>query len=315
MAVETTRRETDDQPEPQPQPAAAEARIERAVGRLYAFLERHRLTRTPWAVIQTFSKAEGALLSGSMAYYTFLSLFPLLMLSGFIAATISRFNVDAREALATGVEQVIPVAKGLQIVDQLVNARVALGIVGLLTLAYSASGFVGALTACLNRMWDAPKGRNPVGQKLMNLGIVAALGVVLIGWVSVTLWASDQAREALEGRSNDLVGVIQWVASPLSLFFLLLVLYRFLPACAVSWRSQLPGAAVGAVAIEVLKWGFAFWARHSAGVGAVPRSVLSIVLILVWLGLLSQAILYGAAVNVVLQDRRRRRAGHEPTAS
>ena len=37
--------------------------------RLYRFLADNRWTRFPWAVVQTFSKAEGAL-SGSMAYYT-----------------------------------------------------------------------------------------------------------------------------------------------------------------------------------------------------------------------------------------------------
>ena len=50
----------------------AEAHIQRAVGGLYQWLAGNRWTRFPWAVVQTFSKAEGALLSGSMAYYTFL---------------------------------------------------------------------------------------------------------------------------------------------------------------------------------------------------------------------------------------------------
>jgi uncharacterized BrkB/YihY/UPF0761 family membrane protein len=55
----------------------------------------------------------------------------------------------------------------------------------------------------------------------------------------------------------------------------------------------------------VLKRGFDFWARQSAGVGALPRSLVSVVLLLVWLGFFGQLILYGAALNVVL-DRRHR---------
>ena len=50
---------------------------------------------------------------------------------------------------------------------------------------------------------------------------------------------------------------------------------------------------------------FAFWAQHSAGVAVLPRSVLSVVLLLVWLGFLAQLILYGAALNVVAERRRR----------
>ena len=65
-----------------------EVHIEQAIGRLYRFLSANRWTRFPWAVVQTFSKAEGALLSGSMAYYTFLSLLPLLMVAAFVIVLV-----------------------------------------------------------------------------------------------------------------------------------------------------------------------------------------------------------------------------------
>ena len=55
----------------------------------------------------------------------------------------------------------------------------------------------------------------------------------------------------------------------------------------------------------MLKRGFDYWASHSAGIGALPRSLVSVTLLLVWLGFFGQLILYGAALNVVL-DRRRR---------
>src|ERR687897_74283 len=69
------------------EPRRPEVHIEQAIGRLYRFLAGNRYTRFPWAVVQTFSKAEGSLLSGSMAYYTFLSLLPLLMVAAFVLAT------------------------------------------------------------------------------------------------------------------------------------------------------------------------------------------------------------------------------------
>ena len=42
----------------------------------------------------------------------------------------------------------------------------------------------------------------------------------------------------------------------------------------------------------------------AAGISALPRSLVSVTLLLVWLGFFGQLILYGAALNVVL-DRRR----------
>jgi uncharacterized BrkB/YihY/UPF0761 family membrane protein len=64
------------------EPRGPEARIKQAVAWLYRVLARNRYTRLPWAVVQTFSRAQGALLAGSMAYYTFLSLLPLLVVAG-----------------------------------------------------------------------------------------------------------------------------------------------------------------------------------------------------------------------------------------
>ena len=40
------------------EPRSPEIHIEQAIGRLYRFLAGNRWTRFPWAVVQTFSRAE-----------------------------------------------------------------------------------------------------------------------------------------------------------------------------------------------------------------------------------------------------------------
>jgi membrane protein len=287
-----------------------QAHIGKAIDALYGALGRNRITRFPWAVIQTFSDGQGALLSGSMAYYTFLSLLPLLMIAGFVLGTITKGDPGAQDTLIRGVERLFPGVEGQDLLDQLIRSRVAFGVFGVVTVSYAGSGFVGALTAALNRMWAVPQGRNPVGQKVINLFAVVLLAIVLMGSVAVTLWVGS-FTEATLGRGAAL-GLLDWVASPLSMFLVLLLLYWLLPARRLSPASQMPGALIGAVVIDGLKRAFAVWARHSAGVAVLPRSVLSIVLLLVWLGFLCQAILYGAALNVVI-DRRKRGAPLLPT--
>src|SRR5919109_3416854 len=92
--------------------ARMEAAIGRGVASLYETLRRNRVTRFPWAVIQTFSEGQGALLSGSMAYYTFLSLLPLLMIAGFVLGAISQGSPVLQTALINAVERVFPGANG-----------------------------------------------------------------------------------------------------------------------------------------------------------------------------------------------------------
>jgi membrane protein len=286
-----------------------EIHIEQAIGRLYRFLSGNRWTKFPWAVVQTFSKAEGALLSGSMAYYTFLSLLPLLMVAAFVIATFASPGPDARATVAEALNQVFP-GIGTEVfedvIDQVVVNRAALGVFGLLSVAYAGSGFVGSMTACLNRMWKVPAGRNPVGQKVVNILIVMLLGSVLLGSALLTIWVSATAQETLNlGPTSPVISMIEEVAAPASMLIVLLLMYRLLPARPHSWLSQIPGAIFGGVGFYLLKRGFDLWASHSAGIGALPRSLVSVTLLLVWLGFFGQLILYGAALNVVL-DRRRR---------
>jgi membrane protein len=291
------------------EPRGPGVHIEQAIGRLYRFLAGNRWTRFPWAVVQTFSKAEGALLSGSMAYYTFLSLLPLLMVAAFVIATFASPGPDARATVAEALNQVFP---GIgtevfeEVIDQVVVNRAALGVFGLLSVAYAGSGFVGSMTACLNRMWRVPAGRNPVGQKVVNILIVMLLGSVLLGSALLTIWVSATAQETLNlGPTSPVISMIEEVAAPASMLVVLLLMYRLLPARPHSWLSQIPGAIFGGVGFYLLKRGFDLWASHSAGIGALPRSLVSVTLLLVWLGFFGQLILYGAALNVVL-DRRHR---------
>lgn len=140
------------------------SRLGAIVDSLYTWLEQNRVTRFPWAVIQTFSNAQGALLSGSMAYYTFLSLLPLLLVIGSVIGALSHTSLDIRLDLMSALDDVFPEGYGSIIVNQLIESRAAFGIFGFLAVAYGASGFVGSLTACLNQMWAVRGGRNPIGQ-------------------------------------------------------------------------------------------------------------------------------------------------------
>src|SRR4029450_4980406 len=131
-------------------------------------------------------------------------------------------------------------------------------------------------------------------------------GMVLLGSALLTIWVSATAQRTLElEATSPVISMIEEVAGPASMLIVLLLLYRFLPARRHSWLSQVPGAVFGGIGFYILKRAFDYWASHSAGISALPRSLVSVTLLLVWLGFFGQLILYGAALNVVL-DRRRR---------
>src|SRR6266511_2599262 len=202
-----------------------------------------------------------------MAYYTFLSLVPLLMLTAFVIGTLTR-----------SVAQLLPNVQSRDVVNQLISARMAFGIFGLVSVAYAGSGFVDSMTACMNRMWNVETGRNPLSQKAFNILIVMLLSTVLLGSVGLTIWIGYAARAVFGSEAGPLVRLLSTLASPFSMLVLRLRLYRLLPARRHSWLSQVPGALVGAIGVDLLKRAFALWTERSAGVSALPRSLLSVVL-------------------------------------
>lgn len=98
--------------------------------------------------------------------------------------------------------------------------------------------------------------------------IVTMLGVVLLASAALTVWVNHLAIVVAGANGGPAARVIDLVLGPLLLFFVLLVLYRALPARALSWRHQIPGAIVGTIGIEIIKRAFTFWAANSAGVSA-----------------------------------------------
>src|SRR4029450_728327 len=106
------------------EPRGAEIHIEQAIGRLYRFLAGNRWTRFPWAVVQTFSKAEGALLSGSMAYYTFLSLLPLLRGAPLASAPFPSPDLEAQATVAEALNQIFP-GVGTEVFQEVIDQVVS----------------------------------------------------------------------------------------------------------------------------------------------------------------------------------------------
>src|SRR6266511_4167062 len=106
----------------------------------------------PAARVEASLERASALLSGSMAYYTFLSLVPLLMLAAFVIGTLARSDAQVSNTVSSAVAQLLPGVQGRDVVNQLIGARVAFGIFGLVSVAYAGSGFVGYMNACMNRM-------------------------------------------------------------------------------------------------------------------------------------------------------------------
>src|SRR5437764_635475 len=82
------------------------------------------------------------------------------------------------------------------------------------------------------------------------------------------------------------------------------LLYCVIPNCAVRWRDGAVGAAVAAVAIEILKIGFAIYIGAIASYQTVYGAIAAVPIFLLWMYVTWVAVLLGAVVAANLPTWR-----------
>jgi membrane protein len=179
-----------------------------------------------------------------------------------------------------------------QAIEQAVAARKAATIVGVAGLLWSGLGLIGALQFAYNAVWQV-KDRG-LKDKAVGLAWLAGAGLLFV--------ASAAATTALRWLPGFLapVGI---VVTFLVSFALWLWTSRLLPNRSIGWTHLVPGALLGAVGLEVLKFVGAFYvpkliASSSSGYG--PLGV--VFAILAWLLLFGRLVVYSAVLNVILYE-------------
>jgi YihY family inner membrane protein len=249
-------------------------------------------------------------MAAAVAYYGFLSLFPLLLLAlsfiGFVLAGDVRGQSEWVDRLTEGIP-------GLgQIVGQniraVVEARGAVGVIALAGLAWSGGGIVTAAGTALNRIFRVPGYGSFLKESLWRFGTLTALG--LLGLLSLVITGSVTAIEA-SGVLSVLLGVAAVLVGLALDFVLFMLAYRLLtqrrgPPFAKLWV----GAAFAAVAWTILKLGGSWYAtRVVAGATAVYGTFAVVVGVLVLLHFSARVLLYGAEINAVLIEEKERKGG------
>lgn len=250
------------------------------------------LRETALAVVAVAREQQATLLAASLAYFSFVSLVPLLLLVLVGLATLGSADLALRAArLAT--EAATP---GLETpLEGLLADRVGRGratAVGLTVLLWSAFRLFRALDGVFAAVYGE-RDRRTVRRSLRDAALVFAtlfVALVLLGVVGVFLPLRLPGDETLLG--------------PLVLFVALVVVFLptfvVFPAADVGAREALPGVvfAAGAWSLSAL----AFQA-YAAAEMRVYDTAGAFVLVLTWLYVGGLALVLGAITNAVLADR------------
>lgn len=262
------------------------------------------VVRTAQAVSQRYADDAGGYLAGAIAYFGFLSLFPLILVGlsvvGFVLAGDPAREAEVRASLAGSVP-------GLQALigdnlEAFQRARTATGLLGLGGLVWTGTGVVGACRNALLRVFRERRLTSGITLKAWLLGVTLAVGILgLVGTGLSTVAAGFDAEGAL-GWALRILGLVIGFGVDFALF---LVSYRILLRRRPPWRDLVSGAVFAAVGWSLLKlvgtWYTTFTVERSETVYGPFAATVGVLVMLFFAG---RVFVYGAVLNAVLMEQR-----------
>ena len=253
-------------------------------------------------------------LAASLAYYTALSLAPLLLLIvGVVGLVLDRQQVATQ--LATQLEGLMGQA-GRELVTSILTTTSPQGsllatVIGLGTLFIGATAVFGELQATMNLIWEvqpAPTSGVWAGiwawlrERIFSLAIVFALAFLLL--VSLVISAALAGAAALfQGPEQAVLSrVLEIAVSLLVLTFVFALFYKYVPDAEIGWRDVWLGGLITAVLFTLGKTAIGFYLGQ-ASVGSAYGAAGSMVVLLVWVYYSALIMFFGAEFTHVWATR------------
>jgi membrane protein len=244
--------------------------------------------------------------AAGIAYYSLLSLFPLLL--GLIAVfgfLLPSFNLQ--DALLKVVASNSPGATDIlkQNLVNIISLRGAMGTLSIVILFWSASAMFSAINLAINRVWEIRVYRPFFIRKASELAMVLGTGILFLLSLGASAFIS-----ILRGVFDLPVAklIIVEVGSRLVAFLLILaiflLLYKLIPNTKTHWRDIWPGALFAAILFEIARSLLVFYLGYFANYQLVFGSLASIIALLVWIYYSAFILVLGAEFTFQYGRRR-----------
>ena len=246
------------------------------------------------AVVKKFGDDQAGQLAALIAYYGFVSLFPLLLVLVTILGFVLQGEPAEQKKILDGALGQFPIVSDQLRLHSLTGSGIglAIGVVGSLL---AGMGITGATQNAFNRIWNVPFKSRPnfLMAHLRGLGMLAILGTLSV--VSTT--AAGFVGASSHGAPAVIAGILVAFILNLALF---MTAFKLLTAVDVGWRDLLPGVIVAAVCWQLLQHLGGFYIDHLLKHTKPLYGYFAVVLgLLAWLYLGAQLTIFAAEINVV----------------
>jgi len=274
----------------------------RLLERFDRYQQLHGWLGLPLAVVRKYGDDRGGFLAALIAYYGFLSIFPLMLVLVTVLGMVLSGNPSLQKSIENSALQQFPVI-GPQLKENVdaISGNTVVLVIGIVGSLWGGLGVMAATQNAFDEAWGVPlpKRSNFFISKLRSVAMLVVLGAFLVASTFLVGWAS--ALNA-PGWVTALLGVLAPFVLNLGLY---MVAFWVLTARDVEWRDILPGAIVGAVGWTALQIFGGFLVQRQVRNATQLYGVFGLVIgTLFWIYLGAQLTMYSAELNVVLKRRQ-----------
>jgi len=252
------------------------------------------------AVAYKYVDDQGGYLAALIAYYTFVSLFPLLLLFTTVLGVVLVGHRSLQDQVVqTALNQFPAIGSQLAQPEQLSGGAVAV-VIGIAGAVYGGLGVGQALQNAMDTVWAVPRHRrrDPIRSRIRSFMLLAVLGTAAITATVLSAVGRAAADLGWFGKAGVTLTAIAINAG------ICLVAFKVTTTRHLSYRQVLPGALLAAVVWQLLQWFGAGYIDHAMRTASAVNSVFALVLgLLAFLYLISTSLVLCAEVNVVRVQR------------
>jgi membrane protein len=245
-----------------------------------------------------FFADRGPHLAAMIAYFALLSLVPLTFLALALLGLAGR--ADESSFLVKEIKRALPgtpITQIVNLVHTLQDNAAALGIVGGFALLWTSLSLFSVLESAFNIVYGRPNRSFLHGKGLAFVLMVGSLATLFLGLLAGSLGVAALKNYAPGFADSNVVAyTVSITVSLAAIFVFLLSAYYVLTNADVTIREVLPGAVLASVVLEATFQVLPIYQRY-ANLNPTLRAFGSPAILLVWLYVMANVIVFGAELN------------------
>ena len=257
--------------------------------------------------LRRFNEDHVGAYAAQSAYFILLSFIPFVLL----LVTLVQYTPLTQEIVTTALVRIVPeefssFVEG--VVREIFGKSPAYVPLSAVIALWSAGKGVNALTNGLNCVYRVEETRGYLINRLRST-VYTLIFVVAVVLTLILLVFGNQIQAGIAARFPMIAKVTSFIIGMrtfITLVFLglvFLLIYKFVPNRRASFKSQIPGAMVSAVAWSLFSLAFSVYIDFTPGSINMYGSLTTLVLIMLWLYFCMWILLIGAEINSYFEDK------------